>query len=78
MGATVFLKESVGEATDEIECEDVKIIGEIVWVTPKGDMQETVIPIANVTGVSGDSVEQEIEAIEAPGGQFTELVTDIC
>ena len=78
MAATVFLQEPLGDGKDRIECEDVKVIGEIVWATPDGDGQETVIPLSNVSGVTGDTVKQEVEALEAPGGRFTELVTDIC
>jgi len=78
MAATVYLQEPLGDGEHRIECEDVKVIGEIVWATPDGDGQETVIPLSNVSGISGDNVTQEVEALEAPGGRFTELVTDIC
>lgn len=44
-------------------------MGNVVWATPEDDGQQRVIP-------SGDSVEQAIETIDAPGGQFTELITD--
>lgn len=77
MSATVFLKEAMGDDRTRIDCEEVKIIGDIVWATPESGDQETVVPLSNVAGVDGASVEQEIKAIEAPGGQFTELITDI-
>lgn len=76
MGATVFLETAMGDE-QMIECEEVKIMGNIVWATPEDDGQERVVPLSNVTGVSGDTVEQEIETLEAPGGQFTELITDV-
>jgi hypothetical protein len=78
MAATLFLQEPLGDGERRIECEDVKVIGDIVWATPEGDGQETVVPLSNVSGISGDTVKQEVEALEAPGGRFTELVTDIC
>ena len=77
MSATLFLKDPLGDDRSEIDCEEVKIIGNIVWATPEGGDQETVIPLSNVAGVDGETVDQEIKAIEAPGGQFTELITDI-
>lgn len=76
MSATVYLNEPIADDESRIECTEVKIIGDVVWATPD-EGQETIIPLSNVTGVRGDTVEQEIEAIEAPGGQFTELITDI-
>lgn len=76
MGATVFLENPMGDE-QIIECEEAKIMGNVVWASPVGIGRERVIPLTNVTGVSGDSVEQEIEALDAPGGQFTELITDV-
>lgn len=77
MSATVFLEEPLDEHEHRIECEEVKIIGDIAWASTENESQEIVLPLSNVSGVTGDSVEQEIEAIEAPGGRFTELITDI-
>jgi hypothetical protein len=77
MSATVFLEEPLGEHEHRIDCEEVKIIGDLAWASPADQSQEIVLPLSNVSGVTGDSVEQEIEAIEAPGGRFTELITDI-
>ena len=78
MSATVFLDTPIAKYEQRIDCEEVKIIGELVWAIPEDGEREAIVPLSNVTGVTGDVVEQEIEAIEAPGGQFTELVTDIC
>lgn len=77
MSATVYIDEAIGSEVAAIECEEVRIIGELVWATPTDGDQETVVPLSNVTGVKGDVVEQEIEEIESPGGRFTELVTDL-
>jgi hypothetical protein len=77
MGATVYLENPMGDE-GRIECEEAKIIGDIVWASSEDGGQQRIVPLSNVTGVSGDTVEQEIEALEAPGGQFTELITDIC
>lgn len=78
MSATVFLESPIADDESRIECEEAKIIGNLVWATPEGESRETVVPLSNVTGVTGDAVEQEIETLESPGGQFTELVTDVC
>ncbi|WP_340101443.1 hypothetical protein [Salinibaculum salinum] len=77
MSATVFLEEPLGEHEQRIDCEEVKIIGDLAWASSEDQSQEIVLPLSNVSGVTGGSVKQEIEAIEAPGGRFTELVTDI-
>lgn len=76
MSPTVFLDEPIGDRSS-IPCTEAKIMGGIVWASPEGDQEETVIPLSNVAGVTGDDVLQEIEALEAPGGQFTELITNV-
>jgi len=77
MTATVFLDEPIADDEHRLDCEDVRVIGNILWATPEGDGRETVVPLENVTGVKGDVVEQQVEEIETTGGRFTELVTDI-
>jgi hypothetical protein len=74
MGATVHLDKPI-DGAQRIDCEEVKMMGEIVWATPADDAGERVIPISNVTGVDGDQVEQDIEEIEYQGGRMTKLVT---
>lgn len=76
MSATVFLDTPIGDQ-DRIDCEEARVIGELVWAIPEDGDRETVIPLSNVTGVEGDAVEQEIEEVEFPGGRITELVTDL-
>lgn len=77
MPATLYLDAPLGDDETEIECEEVRILGDIVWVTPTDGDRETVVPLDNVTGVQGDTVEQQIDQIESPGGRFTELVTSL-
>lgn len=74
MSATVFLDTPMG-GDSEIECEEVTVMGDVVWVVPEGIGRERIIPMSNVTGVAGDEVEQEVEAVEYAGGRVTELVT---
>lgn len=76
MSATVFVDSPIGGDEVRIDCEEVRVIGELVWAIPD-EGQETVVPLSNVTGIRGEVVEQEIEEIESPGGRFTELVTDV-
>jgi hypothetical protein len=76
MSATVFVDNPIGGDEMRIDCEEVRVIGELVWATPE-DGQETVVPLSNVTGIKGDVVEQEVEEVESPGGRINELVTDI-
>ena len=35
------------------------------------------MPMANITGVKGDVVEQRVEEIDSPGGRFTGLLTGL-
>lgn len=74
MSATVFLDTPM-EDESKIECAEAKLIGDIAWVIPDGDGQECVIPQSNVTGVTGDDVEQMVDEVEYAGGRITELVT---
>lgn len=76
MGATVFLSDPMGDAA-EIECESVKLMGNVVWAVSDGERPERVVPVSNVTGIAGDVVEQEVEEVEYPGGRVTELVTHL-
>lgn len=76
MGATVFVDSPIGRDEVRIDCEEARVVGDLVWAIPD-DGQQTVIPLSNVTGIKGELVEQEVEQIESPGGRFTELVTDI-
>jgi hypothetical protein len=76
MSATVFVDNPIGGDEMRIDCEEVRVIGELVWATPE-DGRETVVPLSNVTGIKGDVVEQEVEEVESPGGRINELVTDI-
>lgn len=76
MSATVFLDDQIDD-TEQIECEEVRVIGELVWATPEDGERETVIPLSNVRGIEGDVIEQEVEEIESTGGRFAELITDL-
>jgi hypothetical protein len=78
MSATVFVDSPIGGDEGRIDCEQVRVLGELVRAIPadEGD-EETVVPLSNVTGIRGDVVEREVEEVESPGGRFTELVTEI-
>jgi hypothetical protein len=77
MVATVFFEGPIRQDDRTIDCEEVRVIGNVVWATPTEGGDKAVIPLSNVAGVTGGSVSQEVEAIDAPGGQFTELSTDV-
>jgi hypothetical protein len=76
MGVTVFL-ESAMDGDHEIECTDATIVRDVVRLTPRDERRDRVVPLDNVTGIAGDSVTNEIEEIEFPGGRATELVTQL-
>ena len=77
MSATLFLEEPIRETTNEIDCEDVRVLGNVIWAIPADSDREYVVPLSNVVGIEGAEVEQHVEDIPSPGGQFTELVTDV-
>jgi len=77
MSATLSLEEPMRADEYSIDCETIRVLGEVVRATPADDGQELVVPLSNVTGMTGDVVEQEIDEIESPGGRFTELVTKL-
>ena len=73
----MFLDVSIAGDEHRPGCEDVRVIGNLVWAMPEDTDREMVVSPTNVTGVAGDVVEHEVEAIDSPGGRFTELVTDL-
>lgn len=74
MSVTVYLDAPMDDE-HTIECETAQMMGDVVWATPEGTGKERVIPLRNVTGITGASVDQEIEEVEFSGGRVTELVT---
>lgn len=76
MSVTVFLETPLDDER-KIDCAEAKIVGDVVWATPADGGRERVIPVSNVTGVTGDQVEQDIEEVEFPGGRVTELITSL-
>lgn len=77
MTATVFLEDPIDGGEYKIDCEEARLIGNIVWAVPEDETRETVVPMENVSAIRGDVVEQQVEEIESPGGRFTELVTEL-
>lgn len=76
MTATVFLDTPIDDERT-VECEMVKLVGEVVLAEPADSNRTKVIPMANVAAVEGDEVEKTIEAVEYEGGRMTELVTTV-
>lgn len=76
MSVTVFLDTAIdGEQT--LECDEARLVGEVVLTEPVDSDRTQVIPIGNVAGVEGDEIEKTIDAVEYEGGRMTELVTRI-
>jgi hypothetical protein len=76
MSATVFLDTPLdGDKT--LDCETAKLVGDVVLAEPTDGDRTRVIPMGNVAGVDGETVEKTIEAVEYEGGRVTELVTRI-
>lgn len=76
MTATVHLAESFRD-DDSIDCEEVRVLGNVLWLIPEDEDGELVVPIRNALGIEGESVEQHVDELPSPGGQYTELVTDV-
>lgn len=76
MAPTVHLTESLSDDRTTIECESVDVKGEVALIDP-GDDELVVVPMGNVAGVEGESVEQDVEHLPTQGGQYSEVVTRI-
>lgn len=77
MTATLYLEEPIPDERSSIDCEDARVLGNVVWATPEDEDREIVVPLDNIRGIEGDEVEQYVEDLESPGGMYTELVTDV-
>lgn len=77
MSVTVFLGEAMLEGSHELDCEEVRVLGNVIWATPADSERQYVVPLENVVGIEGEMVDQRVEELPSPGGQYTELVTEI-
>jgi len=76
MSATLHLERPLAE-TEVLECEEVRVLGNVIWAIPVEHDREFVVPLENVLGVEGEAVKQHVEELPSPGGRYTELVTDV-
>ncbi|MHB9288603.1 hypothetical protein ACKVMT_16350 [Halobacteriales archaeon Cl-PHB] len=74
MGATVYLEDPI-DGREAIDCEEVCLRGNVAWLTPSESGRQLVVPVDNVTGMAGDDVEEEVDALPTQGGQYNEVVT---
>ncbi|MFC7200921.1 hypothetical protein [Halospeciosus flavus] len=74
MSATLFLDEPLDDR-QRIDCEEVRILGNVAWATVSDE--EVVVPLSNVAGIEGETVDQRVDELDSPGGRYTELVTDV-
>jgi len=74
MTVAVFLDAPIAGDEYRLDCEEVRVIGNVAWVV-REDERDTVVPMSNVTGVKGDVVQQRGEEINSPGSRVTELLT---
>lgn len=77
MSATLFLQEPLLDGSQEFECDEVRLLGSVIWAKPAGSARQYVVPLENVLGIEGDEVEQRVEELPSRGGQFTELITEV-
>ena len=75
MGATASLHEPLADHGSTITCESVEVRGNVAWLRPKTDDERLVVPLENLAGVAGDTVDQSVEQTPTHGGQYTEVVT---
>lgn len=76
MTATLFLEVPM-DGDSAIECDHGRTFGNCVSATTKDADRELVVPLSNVTGMSGIDIERDIEAIEFAGGRATDVVTKL-
>lgn len=77
MGATVHLSEPLGEHGATIECDQVEVRGPVVWLTPAAGEDHLVVPLENLAGVVGTTVDHDVSEIPTQGGQYSEVVTRV-
>lgn len=77
MSVTVVLDEPLRNRNRRIECESARLLGTVLQASPVDAEEQLVVPLENVLGVEGSAVDQSVEELPSPGGQYTELVTDI-
>lgn len=76
MSVTVFLDTAM-DGTETIDCEEAKLVGDVLFAESADGDRTRVVPMGNVAGVEGDDVEKTIESLEYEGGRVTELVTRV-
>lgn len=75
MSVTVFLSDPlVGDQT-HIECEQVTISEGLLQAEPVDSDGVVVVPMRNVAGIEGESVESSLEQHPMQGGQYTQFVS---
>lgn len=74
MSPTVHLAEPLAEDRATIECEAAELRGNVVWLEPT-DGDRIVVPIDNLAGIEGGTVDREVEHLPTQGGQYSEVVT---
>ncbi|MFC7167105.1 hypothetical protein [Halospeciosus flavus] len=65
MSATLFLDEPLDDR-QRIDCEEVRILGNVAWATVSDE--EVVVPLSNVAGIEGETVDQRVDELDSPGG----------
>lgn len=77
MPATIYLDEAVKGEGSTFDCSRVRIMGDVVWATVAETDRQLVVPLGNVAGIEGETVDQFVDELPSPGGRYTELVTEI-
>lgn len=76
MTTTVHLKEPIDES-HRLECDSVAVSEGLLQASLADTDRVIVVPLSNVAGVEGETVDQEINTYPMQGGQYTEFVSRI-
>ncbi len=76
MASLVHLTEPLPDARASIECESAELRGNVVWLDPV-DEEHIIVPIENLAGIEGGTVDREVDHLPTQGGQYSEVVTRV-
>lgn len=77
MAATTHLHEPLADFGTVVDCDAVEIRATVAWLEPTGAEDNVIVPLENVAGVAGPSIDRTVEATPTQGGQYTEVVTRV-
>lgn len=77
MAVTVYLTDPLDGDQTQLECEQATISEGLLQAEPVDSDSVVVVPMRNVAGIEGESVDSTLEQHPMQGGQYTQFVSII-